>query len=780
MKPVLTDRLAVVLIVAAVAVWVVCLGVLWGWTFDASGTFSLGVWLLGLGWGWRSLRRRGVLINRARRLLRWCRLDPWEPLEDALAGRLGSSREDAASRMRVLSVMAGAAGVCMVVSVMWIGLCGLGVTLLGMGFLLGGLEWRVVELLCLLVGAWPVGRAVAAVWFGAMVVRASGGRDVYAGALRDVLTGVAVGMVGMAVAWWFGANLVYLVFALAGGVVLVGLVAVSRGELSTHPRKALLPFGPPERFARLGIAAGTAGLLGVLWVQNRLLADVLGVSQTRRLLWAGLSVGLLVFFMARQDRKGRVPGRMQQAGAYLGLAAGLGVQAAELLLCLSLDRGAGVVAALAVAGQVPLAAQAAVVLCGQRRAFATSGGSAGAYGEAAMGGLAAGAAGVLLAGWIGGGWVLLVGAAGGLMLAGAVIGYRHVGKLSRRVQWAAWSAVLGGSIAWGVAATAGAAAGGDDLVRPGVWLTVEGRYHPWRKRYVQTDVFPREAYRRSEAITECVGELLRLRKGRWWLVASAAGDLPDPETAPPEVYNRVVLVGASPQPTSPGVRVRKRWPPLSHSQRDYFRTARRNNLAELGSDFYDVVFLAPLPADHPQAWRCYHERLLRRCATLVETRRWEVQEEVRVVTTRYGVLGLRTQAGRGSVRRALGVARTFHEAVGSGWAVAAVQRGGLDLLLLGPAGSVEEQRGEGGAVLLEDLLEPLRTLAARRSGVFVVPIEALWEAYPDVRPIRLASPPPARLADTPTLRGLENFLQTKKTLSELRRAQPTPQDTDTP
>ncbi len=780
MKPVLTDRMAVVLITAAVVVWVLSLGVLWGWTFDASGTFSLTVWGLGLAAGWWTLRRRVRLVGHARRVLRWCGLHPWEPFEDALAGRLGSSREDAAARMRVLAVSGVVVGACMVLATLWILASAALATLGGQWLLLGGFQWRLVELLCLGVGSVPVGLAVAAVWFGATVVRATGGRDTYAAALRDVLGGVAVGLAGMAVAWWFGANLVYLVFALAGGVVAVGIVAVSRGELSTHPRKQLLPFGPPGRWDRPAIAAGFATLLVVLGLQNRLLADVLGVSLTRRLLWAGLSVALLVFFMARQDRKGRTPGRAQLAGTCIGLAAGLAVQAVELLLCLSLVGGAGVVSALAIATQIPLAAQASIVLCAHRREFATAGGSPPAYASIALFGLLAGAVLLLLAGTVPGGWRLVAAVPAGLMLGGALAGGWHLGRFSRKAQWLVWSAVLAGSLSWGIVHTARIAKAEDVSVYPGVWLTAEGEVHRWRRRFVQFGVLPEPEPRRSQAVTDCLETVLRLRKGRWWIVATSARDLPDPDTVEPTVYNRVVRVGASPQPTRPTGTIKRRWPPLSYSHPNVYRYARASFLAELGSDFYDVVFLAPLPADHPQAWRCYHERLLLRCAKLIETRRYQLLDGREVVTTARGLMVLRTQTAPHRVRRALGVARTFHQAVRSGWAVAAVQRNGLDLLLLGPDNALAEQRSPDGAVALPDLLGPIENIADQRSGVYVVPIETLWEAYSDVRAIRLASPPPARLADTPELQGLRNVLENKHATLELRRQQQPTAGTDTP
>ena len=72
MKPVLTDRLAVILLWAASAVWAGVLTVLWGWTFDPSGGVSWQV-AAGLAAGATlALHRRKY---RARRDLR--RIDRW-------------------------------------------------------------------------------------------------------------------------------------------------------------------------------------------------------------------------------------------------------------------------------------------------------------------------------------------------------------------------------------------------------------------------------------------------------------------------------------------------------------------------------------------------------------------------------------------------------------------------------------------------------------------------------------------------------------------------------
>jgi hypothetical protein len=208
---------------------------------------------------------------------------------------------------------------------------------------------------------------------------------------------------------------------------------------------------------------------------------------------------------------------------------------------------------------------------------------------------------------------------------------------------------------------------------------------------------------------------------------------------------------------------------LSHSSPDFFRYIRLNFVTPRGGDFYDGVFLAPIAADHPQAWRCYNEQILRRCKTLAEMHNRNPEG----VT--YGIVVLRTQVGRDRVRDALAVARTFHQAVRMGLAVVAVGRNGLDMLLVGPMEAIQAQYGKEGKKILEDVEANLVNLVRNEPDVFVVPIEELWEAYPGISPIRIANPPGERLADTPKLEGLRSYLRKTRKLMELEGKQDTAQ-----
>lgn len=771
MKPVLTDRMAVIGILAGLVLWICCLTVLWGWAYDSAGSLSLQVLLSLLLMTFLCLRRRERMIRWALRTLSWCHLDRWTPLTAALQHTLGSSKEDVRMRMRLLSTGAVAAVIGFVASTLCIPLARLMGALLGQWFLFDDFTWRGIETITLLIGTFPAAVGLVCVLYASTVVRASGGRDTYASAYRDWLWGAAVGFFAFAVSWWFGANLIYLVFAVAGLILLAALTAVSRMDLSTHPRKELLPFGPPSRWAVWRIAAGHGAVAMVLLVQVRLLGDVFGLSLTRRALWVFLSLGLLVFFLSRIDRKGRPVGAKQLSGAVIGVAAALLSQTAEIILGGSLATGRGWMLCFAVATQVPLASLGAILLSHSRRVYAQAGGSAGSYLTAGIGGLlAATVAWKLLGAYSSGGYTLMF-LAGIMILAGGAYGVRHSRDWSHRGQWIGFSAGLCGMMLLAMFTACAEATPDKQIIQPGSWLTVAGRRNRALQRYYQDGLLPRETVHRSEILDECLYEswmeegrrkddgIFARRRGRWWIVCTAWKDLPD------EMPGRFYVTGAQPEPPSQPRRY-KRFPPLAVTCPEFFRYARLNYNAYQGCDYYDGVMLAPLPADHPQAWRCYNETVLQRCKRMVEMKNPDG-------TNDYGIMVLRTQVAPENVRRALAVARTFHQTIRSGWAVVAVQRSGIDMLLLGPDKAMEEKilkTKDGPVVLMSDVLEGLKNKLRRvHDDVYLIPIEDLWEVYSDVEPVRLANPAGERLSDTPELQGLRNYLETKRRILRLEQ-----------
>ncbi|MBN1942144.1 MAG: hypothetical protein JW849_02515 [Phycisphaerae bacterium] len=771
MKPVLTDRMAVIGILAGLVLWACCLTVLWGWAYDSAGSFSLYVLFALLLTSWLCFRRRNRLARWALRVLGWCRLRRWAPLAAALHHTLGSAKEDVRMRMRLLSAGAVAAVIGFILSTLCVPLARLAAALLGQWFLLDDFTWRCIETVTLLVGSLPAAVGLVCVLYASTVVRASGGRDTYASAYRDWLWGAAVGFAAFAVSWWFGANLIYLVFAVAGLILAAALTAVARMELSTHPRKELLPFGPPSRWAAWRIAAGHAVLTAALLVQTRLLADVFGLSLTRRAFWAFLSLAILASFLSRIDRKGRAAGAKQISGAAVGVAVALLIQAAEFILGGALQAGRGWMLLFAVATQIPLAALGATLISHQRRTFAQAGGSAGAYLAAGFGGLLAAVVVYGILGVLADGEYILVILAAGMVLGGGIDGVRHSREWSHRLQWLGFSAGLCAAALLLIFSAVAAAVPANRVVQPGVWLTAEGQRNRALQQYRQDGLWPRETVHRSDIITDCLYEswtkdglpqeagVFALRRGRWWIVSTAAEDLP--ETLPHRFY----VTGAQPEPP-PQPRRYKRFPPLAHTAPEFFRYARLNFNAYQGCDYYDGVMLAPLPADHPQAWRCYNETVMRRCKRLAEMRNPDGSVAL-------GLMVLRTQAAADHVRQALAVARTFHQTVRGGWAVVAIQRSGIDMLLLGPNEALKAhvlKTGEKTTVLMEDVVAELKKKLRRvHDDVYLIPIETLWEVYSDVTSVQLASPPGERLSGTPPLEGLRNYLATKRRIQRLEQ-----------
>ena len=129
--------------------------------------------------------------------------------------------------------------------------------------------------------------------------------------------------------------------------------------------------------------------------------------------------------------------------------------------------------------------------------------------------------------------------------------------------------------------------------------------------------------------------------------------------------------------------------------------------------------MVDFPADHPQAWRCYNQRTVLRCAKCLGRR---------------GVLMLRTQAGPGGFHAAMAAARAFRNAVveakgavgnpaaaGETCFVAEVRDGCLDMLLVNSPGAM--------------------VAPGRYEGLFVVPLEQLLAELPEGAPVRLMEPP---------------------------------------
>jgi hypothetical protein len=446
----------------------------------------------------------------------------------------------------------------------------------------------------------------------------------------------------------------------------------------------------PSRALRLAVAAGLAGLAVAITAQMRIMRDAMSAGFGAQLVWAAASLALLAALMARADKRARMPaigapigGALQAHGGVLGLLAGLVLQCSLAICCGAGGADAVVCGLMSVGAQVPLAALGAAVLSRQRRQFAHAGGRCRQYLAMAGAGLAAAMVLYQAAGAV----TMLGGAGASAAIAGMVLAsvglIRNARRPGQGVRWTACCGVL--ILACGIAPAAGL--WGLGPVSAGQWLTA------WAgdaAGAVRMSTGP--ARWRGESIGAAAGELMALHPGRWWLVCAGPGDLPAP--LPRGVTASVALTDRS--AASPGgTERRKGGQALRGYVGDYIDELTRDRRQ------YEGIYLCPLSASHPEAWRCYSPAAIALC---------------RAKLVGGGVLALRTQVGPDGAEDALAVASSFERAFGGGWAIlAAGPDGGLDMMLIGPSVAA----GRPGPV----------------EGALVVPLGALLPPGQAVRPM---------------------------------------------
>ena len=747
MKPVLTDRLAVILLWAAAAVWAGVLTVLWGWTFDPSGGVSWQV-AAGLAAGAAlALHRRRQRVRRdLRRIDRWGASEQ-VPLRAALAGELGHSRGDIEQRLKLLTAAAIGTVAVFCLATLWVPLAGWACAMTGQRFLFSDLTWRGIEWFWILTGTVPAGGAIVALWYAIYTVRSGGGRDVYAAACRDAWCGLALASAVGALAWACGANLIYLAFAAGVVMLIVALTTARRRQLSLHPRVPMAALGQWTASDKRRIVLLYCLFVVAIVTQVRMLQDIFALEVPYALLWVAASLGLFAGFGKHLDHKGKLPTGVQRAGCLIGVATAMMVQSFEWILCLSQPENKMMLVGFAAVTQIPLAFFAASLVSGQRHRFATLGGTVGHYSHAAAFGV--------LCGWVLLGMIaatgvpgaFLIGIAVGLLVAGSIEGARHAIDRSQKIGWLGWSTILTACLLTCLCIAMTRSAGPGVRFAAGTWLTTQRQLAEGGKIVAQ-GCLPRSANARSETITACLDDVLTRRPGKWWCVVSDALDVP--ATLPKGVY----AFGSHPQPIADDGDA-TRWPPLSSSDRDFLRYARLNFVAEKGCDVFDGILLAPLPADHPQQWRVMNARTMDRVVRM--------RNRVQLMDGRifWGVIALRTQCGPENVGRLLSIARTYYDAVGSGWMVVGISDRGVDMLLLGPTAAVR-QTVESEIELAADLLAGLQQRAGRESTVELIELKNLWARYPDVSPMKIVAPLGMGQCSTPTL---EQFTKDARELS---------------
>jgi len=681
MRPVLIDRLFVIGIAAALTLWCGVLVVLWATGFDPSGAPLAVAAAALMGGTCLALAVPARAAGAIQRLLVLLRLDRSLAMELAMAGSAPAGRQEMKAMIRLLAASAVFAAIVGLVSTAVVFLVS---TATGGGaearFAWGCVAWMGIRLGMQWLAMMPIALGVGVTFLVTVRLRGGSGRDVYATTCREWLMGVSVGLVALGVAWWTAADL--LGVALVACVALVGTAAalLQRAKLTVRPRPRAWPVESSGRWAdRAGIASSSAVGTAVLLVQMRLLRDFAGVGLGGCLCWAGASIALLAVLLTKADRRSRPPSAAQQVGATLGFLCGVVLQGALGARCVAGGAVAVACGLLAGAAQWPLVALGTMVVSRQRRVFATGGGRAKSY--VASVSLGAGVAMAVYAAASAAAAVAPVGIAACLLgMAVAVArGFAAARRRAQRRQWA-----LLGSALIAVTAVAPVLAGaGPWGARAGLWLS-----SAWAGAERGTHVLlPAGSCGpgRSRAVTDAVAEVFAAHPGRWWVVAGETGRVldrplpvtvtawrshPDPTALPPSL------------PTPPG---QVAWGSFLY---EAARDGRR----------FDGLLLAPLPADHPEAWRCYVPVVLHRCRRKVHPG---------------GVIALRTQVARGGLDRALSVARAFEEVVGPGWAVVAPCGEGLDMLLVGPAAAPA-------------VAAAVRAVASRpRAGAWAVTLERL-------------------------------------------------------
>jgi hypothetical protein len=698
------DRLAVVWIAGALTVWAACLVLAWAWAFAASGLSTLlseAAVLLAAG---LAALLPGRAARAFQRLLIWLGVQDVAAMELAMAAPPVRRRTDARAAVAMMGAAALFATACGAASTaaVW-----LGADLfdwLARRAVWTPPAWAAVRLVVQVVGLLPMALGVSVAFLVAAVVRGGGGG--FAGVWREWLWGVSAGLAAFGAAWWAGADL--LGVAVVAGVATLAASAalfLRRGREGGGGRPRRRIEDRPGARARLTVLGAYAVLALIAAVQARLLTDVLGADLGACAFWAAGSLALLAALLAPADRRSSPPGRAQGAAAVLGVAAAATLQVVLVLHGFAAaERSPGEAdfcLALALLAQVPLAGCGAIALSRQRRLFTGRGGRARWYVSLSAGGAGVGLLAYVAIGWWGL-WVpALLGGAMSLVAGAGVAAIAAVSRPADQVRWAACAGVLIGALA---AAAALAVAQADDArgpVRAGVWLTAESA----GSRPPPAGLLPARPAAPGEAVTRAAADVIARRPGKWWFVAPPSAELA--ALLPPGV----VAASSSPDPTASaaprpaeglgGILLRR--PGFG-----YFRPP------SAGQGRCDGVFLAPMPADAPQAWRCYGASVLRNAAARGRLSRGAAAGAPATVIL------LRTCASGGRLGAAIAVARTYLEAIGSGWVVARVDEAGVDLLIVGPAGAVGPPAAPEGASVLR--------------------LAALCRHFPGISPIRVMRP----------------------------------------
>jgi len=714
MKPAAIDRLMLMWIATALVVWVACLVILWGWAFDTSGVSSvltLAATMLAVS---AAAPLPGRFARAFQRVLIRLGLQDVGAMERTMAAPVISRRSDAIAAVRLLGLAAFFAAACGLVSTLVIFAFRPAADWLAGRVIWPPLAWTIVKVACQAAGMLPIALAVCVVFLLGAIIRGGPGRDPYAAIFGDWLWSLAAGLLIFAAVWLAGANL--LGVAVVSGVALLaaGWLLVRRAG-GMHMRRRGRPIeNRPGVRVRLSVTFAFAILALILAIQARMLTDIAALGIGFCACWSALSIALLAATMREVDRRSRPPARSHGAGAVIGVVAAAMLQSMLGVMCIGRAVAPAACVGLAVAAQAPLAACGAIVISRQRRLFAGVGGRPRAYLSCACVGLGCGLLAYLAIGWAGAPAIWLLCLAMATLAGATVVGIAAARGVSGQVGWA----VCGMALAVALAATAalslkrtGEMTGN---VAPGAWLTAVSSGNPQRPEGFLP--FAQPPVRRSPRVSDSAGSVFAARGGTWWVVAGAAPDLPA------EMPEQVVAVASSPDPSADGPGRPRGWALLRGLWKpgavvDFF------GRPACGAATFDGIFLAPMPADRPEAWRCYNEAAIKRCLSRLNAG---------------GVVALRTQAQADRLRSALAAAATFHSVVGSSWAVMDLSGDQLDIMIVGPAGRTRKP--------------------APREGLYVLSSDELLSRLGRIDPIRIWSPGRFFLRSGPSIESLRERL----------------------
>ncbi|MGC9455474.1 MAG: hypothetical protein ACP5HU_11525 [Phycisphaerae bacterium] len=605
-------------------------------------------------------------------------------LADATSTRVRST--EARAMTHLAAVLAFVAAGCGLLSILAMRQASGALRLVESGFLFPTAVWRLLTFVLMFLAMLPLGLGVSVALLSHTVLRRGSGRDVYAGVFREWLWAAGAGTGMTAVLWWAGANLLHVQLAAVISLALAAIAITQRRKTAVRLRRPMQPVAAPSRRRRLALAGCWAALTVALLVQLRLMGAVAGACAGGKSVLLAFSFCLLAFAVGRTDARSNTPSMRQLLAVCVVLPAGLLIQASLALTAIA-ARGDGTSAQAASAGvlalacQLPLAAAAGMLVSAQRRRFASAGRRGRQYIATVTGGASAGVLVYMLLAPPAPGGVLA--ATGALVLCTAAI-VAFIGLASRggeQFRWACWGAVL--LLALTTMATVSAkrvrSVLGHDAI--GLWLT---RMPGGTRGVVYVE--------RSELIDGELARLLSQGGGRWWVVASAAADVPDE----PEDVSMAV---SSPDVSSACAKLRELL--LPGAEADFFEALRKRGYR------YDGLLLSPMPADHGGAWRCYNVESLARAASMVHPG---------------GVVAIRLRSS--DAQRLLEVVKSFAEVVGDGWVAVSAGDDGFDVLMAGPAGAADAPTAE---------------------GLMVVSVKELLAARPDIEPVRLIAPGGVRI-----------------------------------